>query len=309
MQTTYRPMLAKSFPAPFSHKDWLFEVKWDGFRAIAHVKDKVSLKSRNGLELGYNFPEILELKQLTSNVVLDGELVVMKGGLPDFHLMQLRGKATGKETISQYAQKHPATYVVFDILEKDGKSLTDLPLIERKRILKQSVRDGKRVCIIDSIDKVGEDYYKIVAANGLEGVVAKKKDSAYEAGKRSDSWLKIKRVQTCDCVIFGYTKGEGSRASTFGALIVGLYDDGKPVYVCNVSSGLTDKMLDTLTDFFQKTKVSKEKNVTWVKPLIVCEVIYQSLTNDLSLRAPRIKCIHTDKKPSECTIEQIFNLS
>jgi bifunctional non-homologous end joining protein LigD len=274
---------------------------------IAHVKDKVSLKSRNGLELSYNFPEISELKQLTCDVVLDGELIIMNGGLPDFQQMQIRGKATNQQAIQKHAQKYPATYVVFDILEKDGKDLTDLPLIERKQILRQSVKEGKHVCIIDSIDKSGEDYYKIVAGNGLEGVVAKKKDSTYQPGKRSDSWLKIKKVQSCDCVIFGYTKGEGGRSSTFGSLVISLYDEGKSVIVCNVSSGLTDKMLESLTEFFQKTKQSQERQVTWVMPLLVCEVIFQSVTKDFSLRVPRIKCIRTDKKPSECTMEQIYN--
>jgi len=305
---TYKPMLAKSFPSPFSNKDWLFEVKWDGFRAIAHVQNKLFLKSRNNNELGINFPEMSELKQLAENVVLDGELVIMKDGLPDFQEMQERAKATNLDGIKAHAARHPATYVVFDILEKDELDLTRMPLFERKKILHQSVKEGKHVCIIDSIDKFGESYYKIVSAIGLEGVVAKRKDSPYEPGKRSDAWLKIKKTQSCDCVIFGYTKVEGGRASTFVSLVVGLYDKGKPVIVCNVSSGLSQKMLESLSEFFQKTKQSEERHVTWVMPLLVCEVIFQSVTKDLSLRAPRIKCLRTDKKPSECKIEQIYNI-
>ncbi len=217
-------MLAKPFHAPFSHKDWLFEVKWDGFRAIAELNDRFSLKSRNGNELRHNFPEMVELKQLSSNVVLDGELIVMKKGQPDFQAMQLRGKATKKIDIEKGVKELPATYVVFDILEKDGKPLLNLPLSERKEILRDTVAEGKHVCLADYIEKSGEQYYKIVVANGLEGVVAKRKDSVYEPGIRSESWLKMKPTKSCDCVIIVFTSGEGLRESTFGSLAVGLYN-------------------------------------------------------------------------------------
>jgi DNA ligase D-like protein (predicted ligase) len=303
---SYKPMLAKNFLKPFSHRDWLFEVKWDGFRAIAYVKKEFSLKSRNDNELKNNFPEISELKQLSKDIVVDGELIVMKHGVPDFQAMQERAKATNQRSIERLAIESPATYVIFDILEKDGQDLTSLPLIDRKQILRSAVKESKNICLVDSIDKQGEEYYKIVAANGLEGVVAKKKDSTYEQGKRSDSWLKIKQLQSCDCVIFGYTDGDGSRAATFGALVVGLYDEArKPVYVCNVSSGLSGKTLEILSDFFEKTKVEKRGHTTSVKPLLVCEVVYQTVTRDYSLRAPRFKGIRIDKKPSECTLKQI----
>lgn len=302
-------MLAKSFHAPFSHKDWLFEIKWDGFRAIAYVNESFSLKSRNGAELRSNFPEISELAQLAKNVVLDGELIIMKNGLPDFQEMQLRAKATRQSEIEKKVKSLPATYVVFDILEKDGQSLVDLPLIDRKRILRESVKEGKHICLADSVEKTGEQYYKVVVANGLEGLVAKKMDSTYQQGIRSESWLKIKPLQSCDCVVFGYTKGEGSRASTFGSMLVGLYDGDKLLHTCNVSSGLNQQMLESLLDFFQMTKLEEKDKVTLVKPLLVCEVVYQSITKDGSLRAPRFKRMRIDKKPTECTINQLEALA
>jgi len=174
----YKPMLAKTFRAPFSHEDWLFEVKWDGFRAIAYLNYGFSLTSRNGNELRQNFPEISELKQLASNVVLDGELVVMKNGRPDFQSMQIRGKATKKLDIEKGMKDMPATYVVFDILEKDGKSLLNLPLVERKKILKDTVAEGKHVCLADYIDKSGEEYFKIAVSNGLEGLWLREKTAS-----------------------------------------------------------------------------------------------------------------------------------
>jgi DNA ligase D-like protein (predicted ligase) len=304
---TYRPMLAKSFPQPFSHDDWLFEVKWDGFRAIAEVKDCFSLKSRNGNEFKRNFPEIAELKQLAGNVVLDGELVVMRKGQPDFQAMQLRGKASKKTDIENGVRDLPATFVVFDILEKEGKPLINLPLAERKEILKESVGEGKHVSLADFIDTAGEKYYKVVVANGLEGVVAKRKDSVYEPGIRSESWLKMKPTRSCDLVVIGYRKGEGDRENTFGSLAVGLYNEaGKLEHICNVSSGLTQSTLKALKEFFSQTMMEQKGRTTFVKPLLVCEVAYQSVTSDRSLRAPRFQRIRFDKKPVECTTEQLM---
>ena len=240
-------------------------------------------------------------------MVVDGELIIMNDGLPDFQEMQLRAKTSKPREIERKVRSQPATYVLFDILEKEGQSLVNLPLVERKRILKESVKEGTYVCLADSVEKSGKEYYKIVVATGLEGVMAKKKDSAYEQGKRSDSWLKIKPVRSCDCVILGYTEGEGARASTFGSLAVGLYDEaGKLVYVCNVSSGLSQEILGTLYDFFQKTTLEHQGKVTLVKPLLVCEVVYQSVTRDFSLRAPRFERVRTDKKPNECRLDQIL---
>jgi DNA ligase D-like protein (predicted ligase) len=303
-------MLAKGFPQPFSHRDWIFEVKWDGFRAIAEVKDRFSLKSRNGNEFKCNFPEIEELKQLTRNAVLDGELIIMKSGQPDFQAMQLRGKATNKIEVEKGVKENPATYIVFDILERDGKPLLSLPLCERKEILKESVAEGNRVCLADSIDKAGEQYYKIVVANGLEGIMAKRKDSVYEPGVRSESWLKIKPTRSCDCVILGYTKGEGDRESTFGSLAVGLHnEEGRLEHICNVSSGLSKSTLNALKVFLSKTVTEQRGKLTFVKPLLVCEVVYQSVTSDRSLRAPRFSRVRFDKKPSECTVEQVLETS
>jgi len=307
---TYKPMLAKAFPEPFSHRDWLFEVKWDGFRAIAEVRDKFSLKSRNGNEFRNNFPEISELKQLTCDVVLDGELIVMNKGQPDFQAMQLRGKAAKKIDIEKGVRELPATYVVFDILEKDGKPLLNLPLTERKEILRDIIAEGKHVCLADYIEKAGEQYYKIVVSTGLEGVVAKKKDSLYEPGIRSESWLKMKPTRSCDCVILGYTIGEGGRESTFGSLAVGLYNSERELeHICNVSSGLSQSDLVALKEFFSKTAIEQRGRITFVKPLLVCEVMYQSVTSEGSLRAPRFQRIRFDKKPSECLMDQVLETS
>ena len=305
----YRPMLAKVAAEAFSDKDWVFEVKWDGFRAIAYVEDPFSLKSRNGKEMKNNFPELQELNRLASDIVVDGEIIVMREGKPDFQ--SLLERSAGE--IQRQASRAPAVYIVFDILEKDGKPLTKLPLMERKTILKDSLREGANVLLCDFIEEKGEAYFQLALEKSLEGVVAKKKDSQYEEGLRTGSWLKIKKLKTCDCVIFGYTRGTKTREKTFGALLLGVYNkEGKPVYLGKVGTGFTQEMIGILTDKFEKiqTEVAPFKPeagdaVTWLEPKLVCEVAYQVVTRDMRLRMARFKRLRDDKPPSECTIDQI----
>ncbi len=312
----YRPMLAKVAPDAFTDKDWIFEIKWDGFRAISYVDESFSVKSRNEKELKYNFPELSELTKLGSNIVIDGEIVVMSEGKPDFQALLERGQAVSQSEIQRQTNRAPATYIVFDILEKDGQSLTKLPLMERKQILKDSLKEGSRVLLSDFIEEKGDAYYKLVLEKGLEGVVAKNKESQYEEGLRTGSWLKIKELKTCDCVIFGYTLGAQSRGKTFGALLLGLYNkDDKPVYVGKVGTGFTQEMLGILMDKFDKLKTDKESfkpetgdRVTWLEPKLVCEVAFQVVTKDMRLRMPRFKGLREDKSPADCTVDQLVEI-
>jgi len=313
----YRPMLAQSARAPFTSKDWIFEIKWDGFRAISHVDDELKITSRNGIELKHSFPELQELKDLTRNTVLDGEIVVMKDGKADFQAILERSKSTSPLDIEYLSHKSPATYVLFDILEKDDNALIDLPLIERKRILKESVREGQHVILSIFEEEDGESYYNAAIKRGIEGVVAKKKGSPYEPGTRSNNWLKIKQLESCDCVIFGCTLGEGHRKRTFGALILGLYDAGTPVYVGKVGTGFTDEDLGLLMQAFHDLQVKEAtlsnvdvtQPIAWLQPVLVCEIIYQTVTHDKKLRMPRFGRLRSDKPPLECTLDQIIPAS
>jgi DNA ligase D-like protein (predicted ligase)/DNA ligase D-like protein (predicted 3'-phosphoesterase) len=312
MNRTYKPMLARVAPQPFSSDAWLFEIKWDGFRAIAYVNEEFSLRSRNNKELKHVFPELEELEQLASNVVLDGEIVAVKDGKTDFQALLERSQATSPIEIELKEKRSPVVYVVFDILEKDGSTLVDLPLTERKRILKASVKEGKHVLLSDFVETKGKAYYKIALEKGLEGVMAKKKESTYEPGVRSGNWLKIKKLRSCDCIILGYTKGSGARSGTFGALLLGLYSDGQLVYVGKVGTGFSQSMLETLSKKFQQLKtdtallrVDITYEITWLKPDLVCEVTYQTVTKDKRLRMPRFIGLRSDKMPSECTVDQI----
>jgi bifunctional non-homologous end joining protein LigD len=309
----YKPMLAKDAEKPFSDKDWIFEIKWDGFRAIAYINEAFSIKSRNQKELKNNFPELEQLTRLASNLVVDGEIVVMKEGKPDFQTLLERGQAVSAREIERQVQRAPAVYIVFDALEKDGKPLTSLPLIQRKRILQESLIEGSNVLVSDFIEEKGESYFQLALDKGLEGVMAKKKDSQYEEGLRTGSWLKIKKLHTCDCVIFGYTRGTGEREATFGALLLGLYNkEGEPVYVGKVGTGFTQQMLKILKGKFEKIKTELAPFkpdtgdvVTWLEPKLVCEVVYQVVTRDMRLRMPRFHHLREDKSPSECTVDHL----
>jgi len=309
----YKPMLARSAEAPFSSGDWIFEVKWDGIRGISYVKDELSIRSRNQKELTGNFPELSELKNLARDMVLDGEIIVMKDGKADFQTLIKRSQNTNARDIEHMARKFPATYIVFDILEKDGKELLDSPLMERKRILENSVREGKFVVLSLFVEETGVDYFRAAMEKGVEGIMAKKMQSFYEPGKRSNNWLKIKQVKTCDCVIFGYTKGEGNRDETFGSLILGLYDEQRPVFIGKVGTGFNKEIMEKLKRSLDEFKVDGEtlkgvdmdREITWLRAGVVCEVGYQSITEDGKLRIPVFRKIRGDKDPLECTIDQI----
>jgi DNA ligase D-like protein (predicted ligase)/DNA ligase D-like protein (predicted 3'-phosphoesterase) len=314
MRKHYRPMLAQSAEKPFNSKDWIFEVKWDGIRAISYINEQLSIRSRNDKELIHNFPELKELRDLTKNSVLDGEIVAMKEGKADFQALAERSKTSSIQEIEYLARKSPATYIVFDILEKDGKSLLDLPLTERKSLLEEYVSEGQHVTLSAYVEKEGEAYYQAALARGVEGIMAKKKDSQYEAGKRSSNWLKIKHILSCDCVIFGYTIGQGARKSTFGSLILGLYNGKQPNYVGKVGTGFSQKNMESLLEAFRPLEVENntlegvdiKESIVWLKPEIVCQVAYQNVTKDGRLRMPRYLGLRNDKLPFECTLDQIM---
>ena len=330
MTSEYQPMLAKTIHTPFNSDEWFFEIKWDGIRAIASVEETLSLKSRNNHELSGQFPELDELLHLAPGTVLDGEIVVMSGGRPDIQsllprLHRKRGKILSPD------ERFPVTYIVFDILKKDKKSLITLPLVERREILQQAVKEGPHVVLSVPVTGRGEDYYHAAVARGLEGIMAKRMNGRYEPGLRSDNWLKIKAEMTCDCVISGYTPGQGGRSPAFGALILGLYENrdrdviptevagrspagGSPqrrlVYIGNVGSGFSDQDLHDLMGTFSSLKtgtpqfaVPGQKGiVVWLEPVLVAEVAYQEVTRDRKLRIPRFIRLRTDKRAEECTI-------
>jgi DNA ligase D-like protein (predicted ligase)/DNA ligase D-like protein (predicted 3'-phosphoesterase) len=308
----YNPMLAHTAEAPFSSPDWLFEVKWDGIRAIAYAGKTLSLLSRSGRDMAGQFPELGEIVGLAPGCVLDGEIILLREGRNDMQALLGRFQETDPRRVEEDSRRLPATFVAFDILEKDGKPLIHLPLEERRRILEDSVKEGKYLVRSVAVRGDGERYYEEAVRRGLEGVMAKRLGSPYEPGVRSDSWLKVKAVRTCDCAVFGYTGGKGVRAGTFGALVLGLCDRGKGVYVGRVGTGFSGADLDAISEALAPLKSdaptlagAEKGEITWTLPVMVIEVAYQTVTKDGLLRMPRFIRIRTDKRPEECTPDQL----
>jgi DNA ligase D-like protein (predicted ligase) len=306
-----KPMLAVS-GKPFSAKGWIFEPKIDGTRCIAHVRNwTVLLQNRRLVDITYRYPEIVGSLAKGSYCVLDGEIAVLTNGRPDFSALAMREHQTRKMKIDYLSMAQLASYIVFDLLCADAKDAMDNPLIERKKILKEELREDDIVSVIDFFPEKGEAYFKAAVRLGLEGIMGKKESSAYQPGIRSSDWIKIKRSLTVDMVVGGYIPGKGNRESFFGGLLVGAYDQGKLVYVGRVGSGFSEKELEAVTKSFQPVSISPfsksppTSRVIWLKPEIVVEVTAMEVTHDVHLRAPVFIRIRDDKEPRDCLLEQI----
>ena len=306
-----KPMLAIS-GKPFSAKGWTFEPKIDGTRCIAHVHNGVILlQNRRLVDITYRYPEIVKSLAKGSDCILDGEIAVLTGVLPDFSALAMREHQTRKMKIDYLSEAQLASYIVFDILSFGGDEVMDKPLTERKKILNEELEEDDVVSIIDSFPEDGEAYFRATVKLGLEGIMAKKESSAYRPGIRSSDWIKIKRSLTVDMVVGGYIPGKGNRESFFGGLLVGAYDQGNLVYVGRVGSGFSEKELETVTKSFQPVSKSPFSNpptttgVIWLKPEIVVEVTAMEVTHDGHLRAPVFLRLREDKEPQDCLMDQM----
>ncbi len=296
----FSPMLATLIKESFDNEDWLFEIKWDGFRALAFITPRsIQLKSRNDHILNDQFPSIVkELMTVKSSLILDGELVVLdEKGRSDFQLMQNY----------QLNQKGTLFYYVFDLLYKDGQDLRSLPLLERKENLKRILVEYSfsSIGISDHIIGKGIDFFNAASKASLEGIIGKRKESVY-VSKRSKDWVKIKTSLRQEFIIGGFTAPRGSRKK-FGALLIGLYDENKElIYSGHVGSGFSEMALnfifDQLSPLVQKKcpfKVRPKENaaVTWVSPKQICEVSFSEWTNENLLRHPIFQGLRADKQP------------
>ena len=297
LPSSLAPMHAELGDAAFDNADWMWEPKLDGYRALAFVTDKrVTLKSRRGLEMN-KFPRLeAELaKQAAHAMVLDGELVAFdSAGRPSFNAMQ-------------NVQAHtPVVFYCFDLLHFAGLNLRKAPYRDRRRWLAQCLLPSPLVQLVHASAE-GKALQSAALKSGLEGVVGKHKSSAYEAGKRSSSWLKVKATRTGDFVVGGYTRGKGSRAP-FGALLLGYWEGGKLRYASHVGSGFDDATLGEAKarlgplhrdscPFAEKPELPNP--TTWVEPKVVVEVKFQNWTDEGSLRAPVFLRFRDDLKPKE----------
>jgi bifunctional non-homologous end joining protein LigD len=298
--TYLQPMLAQIHDEPFNDSNWIYEAKWDGYRAIAEVQnDEVKLYSRNGLSFLQLYPKVASaLSKLKNDVVLDGEIVVLnEQGRPDFQKLQ------------QYSGADTIAYYVFDCLSFNGEDLTTRSLVERKEILKKVLGKSDVIRYSEHVAGNGKDFFNSIRLMELEGIIAKRADSTYQFGKRTGDWLKIKNQNTQETIIAGYTPPKGSRPY-FGSLVLAIKQNDGYKYVGHTGTGFSNAILKELHGKLQplitshapfSQKIPLHGKVTWVRPELVCNVKFTELTADGILRHPVFQGLRIDKEASEVT--------
>jgi bifunctional non-homologous end joining protein LigD len=306
----FSPELAKLVRHAPPGNGWLHEVKWDGYRIVATVVEgKARLWSRNGIEWTDKVPELakavasLKLK----SAQLDGEMIVPTASGSDFNALQGRLGAENKA---------PLRYVLFDVPYLQGKSLAEMPLIERKAQLAALLRKSRNKLLAYSAHRVGNGaaLYAEAMKAGWEGIVSKRVDSPYRYGARNGDWVKVKVRQSDEFAIVGYTDPEGARVGV-GALMLAAWHDGEWVYVGRVGTGFNDKLLRSLTKQLRPYEIktptanagpmdaATRRKAHWVKPTLVAEVFHQGLGTQHLLRHPSLKAIRADKTPQSLAAE------
>jgi bifunctional non-homologous end joining protein LigD len=306
MATFIEPMKAQlSDQPPFDSTDWVFEIKWDGYRAIAEItKTANKLYSRNGLTFDKAYQKVFAaLSAISVPSVIDGEIVVIdETGKPSFQKLQ-NYKNTDRSTIQYY---------VFDVLEIDGQSTVSLPLLKRKELLKELLPESNVIKYCDHVENEGKMLFQQMKKMGLEGMIAKRKKSRYITGKRTTDWLKIKNIHSQEAIIVGYTEPKGSR-NYFGSLLLAANKGSKLISIGNVGTGFNDQ---SLKDIYAKLKKITRKNspldvpiketpdITWVDPILVCNISFTEITEEGSVRHPVFEGLRIDKGSDDVRLER-----
>jgi len=297
-------MLARIADKPFDDKNWLFELKFDGYRAIAEInRGSVRLYSRNGLSFRALYPPVFEeLKKFEIRAIIDGEIVALDDeDMPRFQLLQQFGENPSIRLL----------YYVFDLLEVNGKNIRSLPLIERKQTLRRLIRDTDVIRYSDHVEQKGKKFFELVVQKDFEGIIAKRLDSEYYDGRRTGDWLKIKHHHEQEAIIIGFTEPWGGRKN-FGALVLGVYVNKKLTYIGHTGTGFNER---TLKELYEKMKlleidhspirewVPVNEPVTWIKPVLVASIQYSEWTQDGYMRHPVFLGLRKDKTAREVVRE------
>ena len=313
-----RPMLCKAGDPPADAGGWSCEFKWDGVRAVAYVNGgRVRLLSRNDLDITSAYPELHALGRALGSrpAVLDGEIVAFdEDNRPSFGHLQQRMHVRDQAAARRLSQKTPVSYLVFDVLHLDGRSTVGLPYAERRRLLESLALAGDHWATPGAYREPPSAVMRAARSAGLEGIVCKRVDSVYVPGRRSDDWVKTRALLTQEVVVGGFTPGQGSRAGTIGALIVGIPDDGGLRYVGKVGTGFSDAHLKELagrfarlhrrsSPFVGELPRAQVQDAIWVRPTLVGEVRYTGWTTQGRLRQPAWRGLRPDKSPAEVVPE------
>jgi bifunctional non-homologous end joining protein LigD len=312
MPNGVRATLAELGDKPFSSPNWVYEIKWDGVRAIAQIENgKTTLWARSGRDVTTEYPEFKDMaaRFRVRDAIIDGEIVTLDAeGRSNFHTLQHR---LGVQNPSrQFVQSVPLDYFAFDVMYADGYDLRGASLVERKNFLQQILSSNERIHFSEHIAEQGEAMYEAARSKGLEGIVAKLANSTY-VGMRTSSWVKLKIVSELDAVVAGYTEGRGSR-KFFGALVLGLYEGKELKFIGSVGTGFDESKQEKIFNQLERLRAKTSpfskipglrENVEWVEPELVARVKYANWTNDNHLRAPVFLSLLTDRAAKDCTME------
>lgn len=299
------PMLIGADSEAFDSPDYLYELKWDGERCIAYLDPAggTELRNKRNVKMLPKVPELSEMHtQVKNRCILDGELMVMKDGKPDFYEIQKRSLMSNTFKIELLSKQCPANFVAFDILYYDGKDLTLLPLSERKRYLEKVMKtETAHFALSRSISENGVALYKIAEQENLEGIVAKRKDSIYIEGKRTKDWIKIKNLKDEDFVVCGYIFKDNHMIS----IILGQYDNGQLIYKGHVTLGVGGDNFRAIKSTAQIDKPAflppaGNEEAVWITPALVCTVKFMDYTSSGGMRQPVFKGLRLDKQPEDC---------
>jgi bifunctional non-homologous end joining protein LigD len=315
-----RPMLAVAgvLPTGSAAERYAYEMKWDGVRAVVYVRDgRARVLTRNDRDVTGSYPELTAMAAALPRLamVLDGEVVAPdRHGRPDFGLLQQRMHVTSPAAVRTLVQQVPVSYLAFDLLHLDGHDLLAQPYDDRRSLLEGLDLHGPRWDVPPAFAGDGEGALATSRAQGLEGVVAKRRDSRYEAGRRSAAWLKVKHVRTQEVVLGGWRPGAGRREGTIGSLLVGIPGESGLAYAGHVGTGFTDAMLDHLqgllkplarkaSPFADPLPRPDARDAVWLAPRLVGEVAFAEWTRDGRLRHPSWRGLRPDKSPDEVVRE------
>jgi bifunctional non-homologous end joining protein LigD len=313
------PMLARTGELPPDDGSWAYEMKWDGLRALAYVSDgRARLLSRTGQDITRDYPELTSLGTALDGrqAVLDGEVVALGGdGWPDFELLQQRMNARPGPASQRLLSEVPVTYLAFDLLHLDGRSLLDEPYQQRRAQLTGLGLTGAHWQTPPSFtSEAGADVQAVSVQQGLEGIVAKRLASRYEPGKRTGSWRKIKNVRQQEVVVGGWKPGEGNRAGQIGSLLIGVQDAAGLTYAGHVGTGFSQQTLRMLGEllaplrratspFASPVPPEHARPAVWVEPSVVIEVGFADWTKAGRMRAPTYRGLRPDKAPADAIRE------
>ena len=301
-----KPMLIGADSEPYDDPDSIFELKLDGERCIAYLdpSDGVELRNKRDLRMLPKVPELSELhKQVRVRCILDGELIVLRDGKPDFSEIQRRSLMSNRFRIELAARQLPATFTAFDILYHRDQPVMNRPLMERKALLARVVRsETPRMAVSRYIETAGAAFFQLAKDQGLEGVVGKRKDSLYHPGKRTTDWIKVKNLLDDDFVVCGYIPKDNHMFS----IVLGQFQDGALVYRGHVTLGVRGRAFDRV---LQQVRVMRppfaapprgNEEAVWLRPALVCTVSSLERTDGGGIRHPVFKGLRDDKTPEEC---------